>query len=339
MRAEPVRGADRRAVSGGGAPAREGGPSGTPSTRRRHTTGATPTSDRARFCLAHKLLTCPAYSAQDASESTALHRATTRIGRAFTRNSVRLRRGRQTLGRAHDHDVDHLRRRIHTRTTSQSESLDRAWRQQFQAPGMEHRASPTTAMLNRRSPSAESKALRSTLGDEGTIILAWRERATLKPWDDFSVATGVELRMFQLMVEQRGFLAAQYQLQQSISTVFAPSKPLEPHAHDTIRQSIAAADDIEDDDDAEAALVGAITAGRFQSACQKWKAKLLAKKEPSARAAGKGGEGAGGVHVGSRKRKRTRRGWQTRGHRCCQSHHARGNVSVSGWYFRARNGP
>jgi hypothetical protein len=52
-------------------------------------------------------------------------------------------------------------------------------------------------------------------------------------------------------------------VQQSISTAFAPSKPLKPHAHDTIRQSIAAADDIEDDDDAEAALVGAVTAGKF----------------------------------------------------------------------------
>ncbi|KAF8180140.1 hypothetical protein BJ912DRAFT_1045023 [Pholiota molesta] len=34
----------------------------------------------------------------------------------------------------------------------------------------------------------------------------------------------------------------------SIQTAFAPSKPLEPHARDTIRQSIAAVDDIEDDD-------------------------------------------------------------------------------------------
>ncbi|KAF8170959.1 hypothetical protein BJ912DRAFT_1148660 [Pholiota molesta] len=37
-------------------------------------------------------------------------------------------------------------------------------------------------------------------------------------------------------------------INQSIQTAFAPSKPLEPHARDTIRQSIAAVDDIEDDD-------------------------------------------------------------------------------------------
>jgi hypothetical protein len=86
-------------------------------------------------------------------------------------------------------------------------------------------------------------------------------------------------------------------IQQSISTVFAPSKPLEPHTHDAIRRSIATADDIEDGNDAEAVLVGAITAGRFQRADMEGEAP----GEEGARAAGRGGEGAGVVHVGSRR--------------------------------------